>query len=167
MANQDAPHQRSKLKALGAVLMLGWAASASAQFGGSMGGSMGRRQRSSEGSPEGGKRKDDTLPAMARTNQALERLADLRFQLMITAEQTAIWNAFEGKAQNWIAEVFKRRDAVPGSPGLQFLQMRLTDSSNRYTLMENLVEAAKKLYEVLTPEQQRIADHYLPGAVPA
>ena len=83
-----------------------------------------------------------------------------------SAHLIATWDAFSGKANTWISEVFKPRDPAPCITGFQFMQSRLTEVSNRYTLMENLVEAPKALYQVLTPEQQRVADHYLPGAVP-
>ena len=56
-----------------------------------------------------------------------------------------------GKANTWISEVFKPRDPAPGITGLQFMRNRLTEVSNLYTLMENLVEASKALYQVLTP----------------
>jgi hypothetical protein len=129
---------------------------------------MGRRQRPQDGSgQETPRKREDTPPAIARASQAAQRLGDLRFQLMLTPEQTVAWNAFESKANAWIVELFKMREPPPGTSGLQLLQSRLTDASNRYTLMENLVEAGKKLYEVLTPDQQRVADHYLPGAIPA
>lgn len=99
---------------------------------------------------------------MARMNQALDRLANMRLQMLITAEQAVPWEEFSVRARAWLNEAYRRRDLNPSATALEVLQLRLTETQNRYALMEALVDAAKALSKVLAPEQQRIMDFYLP-----
>ena len=46
------------------------------------------------------------------------------------------------------------------------MQFHLGQTQSRYALMEALSDSVKKLYAVLSPEQQRVADQYLPPTIP-
>lgn len=105
---------------------------------------------------------------MARINQMVDKLYDLRIRLLISPEQSSAWDDFQAKARSWAEEAFRGRmaTATGEQSALQSMQFRLSDAKNRYAKMESLNDSVKKLYAILTPDQQRIADQYLPPIIP-
>jgi hypothetical protein len=141
-----------------------------AQFGGAMGGAMGgagrrsqRGEMSSHSNPS-----DMARTPVVRSNQVADKLFDLRMRLLISPEQSPAWEDFYAQARAWSPEAFKGRTATASTEqsALQSLQWRLGEAQNRYALMEALNDSVKRLYAVLSPEQQRIADQYLMTAIP-
>ena len=134
-----------------------------AQFSGGMGG--GHRSRDSSSAASAAHA--TTAPA-DRTAQMSDKLYDLRMRLLVTPAQSEAWNDFHAKVWAWSEESLRGRVATASSEqsALQAMQFRLGQTQSRYALMESLSDSVKKLYAVLSPEQQRIADQYLPPIIP-
>ncbi len=130
---------------------------------GSMGG--GRRSRGGE-TPNVSNTGSATSTPIARINQMVDKLYDLRIRLLITPEQSSTWDDFQAKARAWAEEAFRGRMATDEQSALRSMQLRLSETQNRYARMESLNDSVKKLYAILTPDQQRIADQYLPPIIP-
>jgi len=132
---------------------------------GSMGG--GRRNRSENTSNVSNTGSATSTP-IARINQMVDKLYDLRMRLLITPEQSSTWDDFQARARAWAEEAFRGRmgTATGEQSALQSMQFRLSEAQNRYARMESLNDSVKKLYAILTPDQQRIADQYLPPIIP-
>ncbi|MCJ0763522.1 Spy/CpxP family protein refolding chaperone [Variovorax terrae] len=138
-----------------------------AQFSSGMGGMGGRRGRSADTSSSA-RPSDASAAPGSRAQQTVDKLYDLRMRLLITPEQAPAWESFYARTLAWANEAAngRRTSAVAEQSALQAVQLRLSETQNRYALMEDLADAAKKLYAQLTPEQQRTADQYLPPVIP-
>jgi len=88
------------------------------------------------------------------------RLAALKTELKITAEQESAWQAFEGKARALAGAMQHRRagtaPAKPTAP--ERLAQRAAFAKQGAARLESMSVAVKDLYDVLTPEQKAIAD---------
>lgn len=151
-----------------AVVLALWGQASLAQFGGgAMGGGMGAGPPSRGGGPGGGARPDDkAAPAMSPLEQTLDKLAELRARLLIAPEQAPAWESFQARVLDLAAALSRGHSVSAAQTALQTMQQRLSAAQNRYALMEDISDALKKLYAVLTPEQQKTADQWLPQAVP-
>lgn len=137
-----------------------------AQSGGGMG-SMGGGRRSQMGMPSNRSTMGEMTPGPASlNNQVADRLYDLRMRLLITKEQTALWDAFYAKVMALTADLGHGQSSFAGQTAVQAVAQRLNQAQNRYALTEQLSDALKNLYPSLTPEQQAIADQYLPPVIP-
>lgn len=141
-----------------------------AQFGGGMGGGtggMGGGRRGHDASAST-RSSDASATPVSRAQQTADKLYDLRMRLLITPEQALAWESFYARAMAWATEASKGRSASAAAEqsALQAVQLRLSETQNRYALMEDLADAVKKLCAQLTPEQQRTADQYLPLVIP-
>lgn len=155
--------------AISAVLLASLSTSF-AQYGGGMGGGFGRmgggaRGRSMDGTGTARSTEAVSLPG-GRINQTADRLYDLRMRIVIETQQAPAWDEFYAKAMAWAGEAWRGKSAASDQGAVQALQQRLTEAQNRYALMESLADATKKLYAVLSLDQQRIADQYLPPTIP-
>lgn len=90
------------------------------------------------------------------------RLSNFKQALKISPEQETAWQAFAGEVERQAAsmqaphrEMGPAPQAAPDrmSQRTEFMKQRLAG-------MENVSEAFKKLYSVLTPEQKAIADSH-------
>ena len=137
-----------------------------AQFGGPMGGAgEGRHKRPTEVT-DAARNKDGVTTPADRARVLADRLFELRIHLMLTPEQSTQWERFQSAVQSWGAESSRGRMAAVQQTAPQALQARLSQAQNRYSLMESLAESVQLLYAVLSPEQQRLADQYLPPVIP-
>ncbi|MBI4294255.1 MAG: Spy/CpxP family protein refolding chaperone [Betaproteobacteria bacterium] len=98
------------------------------------------------------------------------RLAALKSELKITADQESAWQAIVANAkqhaenrQAWFA---KMREARVPESAPERLAQRTEIMKQRLAEMENNASAIKNLYAVLTPEQKTIADKWLGGFGP-
>ena len=154
------------MRVVAALLLAVCCSQAFAQYGAGTG-SMGGSRRGNRGLDLSAPRNGEAYaPPMARVNQTADKLYDLRVRLLISKEQSVTWDDFYAKAMAWAAEVAKTRSTAPDQPVLPAMQQRLTDAQNRHALMEALNDAARRMYAVLSPEQQRTADEYLAQAIP-
>ena len=98
----------------------------------------------------------------------VDKLYDLRMRILITPEQSSAWDNFQGKARAWAEVAFRGRTAIATDEqsALRSMQLRLSETQNRYAVMESLSDSVKKLYAILSPDQQHIADQYLPPLIP-
>ena len=161
--------KRFTQKLLVASLLAACSATSFSQYGGSGMGSMGggRRNRSENTSNVSNTGSATSTP-IARINQMVDKLYDLRMRLLITPEQSSTWDDFQAKARAWAEEAIRgrRATATDEQSALRSMQLRLSETQNRYARMESLNDSVKKLYAILTPDQQRIADQYLPPIIP-
>lgn len=161
--------KRFTQKLLVASLLAAWSVTSFAQYGGSGMGSMGGGRRSRGGDTSNVSNTGSaTSTPIARINQMVDKLYDLRIRLLITPEQSSTWDDFQAKARAWAEDVFRGRmaTATDEQSALQSMKFRLNEAQNRYARMESLNDSVKKLYAILTPDQQRIADQYLPPIIP-
>lgn len=139
-----------------------------AQYGGG-GGGMGSGRRGRTGDAGSSQPSTSSTFSVSRTNQVADKLYDLRMRLLISAEQSALWDTFYARAMAWSAgpgSIFAKGPVAASELGaVQAVQQKLGEAQNRYALIEGLADATKALYAVLTPEQQRTADQYLPAAI--
>ncbi len=123
-----------------------------AQFGG--GGGMGG----------GGRRgtRPDTSASKLR-----EKLYDMRLQLMITPEQSALWDRFSDavwdlSTRGGLASAAPRDDQTVA----ERVQQRATQAQDSARRMQAVSDALAKLYEALTPDQRHVADQNLASVLP-
>lgn len=141
-----------------------------AQFGGGggMGGGMGggRRGRSADTPPASRANEQPTNP-QAQANALRDKLYDLRLRLMITPEQTALWDAFYSKMWDIAARGTMSRPATSEDvTAVELFQRRAADAKDRAARLQELADALAKLYAGLTPEQKHTADQALTGVLP-
>ena len=95
-------------------------------------------------------------------------LEQLRDRLALKTEQQALWGAYADKV-NAYADVFYREKPVLASQESTAPHQvgRLVDNmQNRLAALEDVEFAAKKLFESLSPDQQRIANQRLIATIP-
>jgi hypothetical protein len=93
-------------------------------------------------------------------------LAEVKIALKLEPGQVPLWQAYEDKAIAVITTEARRADAPEEGAPAQ-IESRVRAVRGRVALMEQLSDAALKLYAGLTEEQKRVADRLLPGTVPA
>jgi len=100
----------------------------------------------------------DRFDPAARAEQRLTRLhADLK----VTAEQAPLWQAFAEKAKAEAGKGFQamRDNAQDLSLSAPERMTRMTEvMKQRVAAMESVNDSFKRLYDVLTPDQKRVAD---------
>lgn len=90
--------------------------------------------------------------------EATSRLSELKIRLKIDDGQVTLWEAFIRNYIRYAEPEIVRASDYANSSALLLLQRQLSRSQNRFALAEDLNEAAKALYAILTQEQQRIVD---------
>ncbi|MES2183125.1 MAG: Spy/CpxP family protein refolding chaperone [Pseudomonadota bacterium] len=145
------------------ALLLGTlAASAFAQFAG-MGGGRGGRSAQSTG---GARANDSTVSPESRSQQLRDRLYDLRLRLLITKEQSELWEAFYHRAWDLSGRVGFTQAPSGDQTAPEAVALRAAQAQERAAQLRALADATTQLYTVLTPDQRQIADRELPAAVP-
>jgi hypothetical protein len=133
--------------------------------GGGMGGGRSNRGGNSTDSAE---RATVRSPDLATAAAILrDRLFDMRLQLMITPEQAPAWSKFSNAVWNLAGHQGIRPAAPPEDQNaVQGFRLRAEQAQQRASQLQALSTALEQLYAVLTPEQQRLADPQLAGALP-
>lgn len=154
-----------------AALLVAFTTQGFAQFGGS-GGGMGGMGGGGRSRARGGDvpvERATVVPADLATAAALLRdhLLDIRLQLLITPEQSAAWSKFSDAVWS-LAGHRGIRPAPPeeGASVVRAMSLRAAQAQERASQLQALATALDRLYAVLTPEQQRLADQQLAGAFP-
>ena len=156
---------------LAAVAMI--APSAFAQHPGGPGGWPGAGSRGGMGGGQAaqgpGKTRDrpaaDTLSASGAP--VLVQLDHLEDDLKLTPQQRAVWNAYADKVLRLADDMTRSRFAARTSTQLtegtavQQLEQLAGSARNRLTAVEEIVEAGKAFYAMLTSEQKTIAERKL------
>lgn len=100
---------------------------------------------------------------------AEKRLAALKTELKITAQQEAAWQAFAGKAteqakamQAWRQKLVQERDKAGAAPvpAPERMAQHLDQMKQHLANMEGMQGVVRNLYAALTPEQRALADKH-------
>ena len=138
--------------------------SVAAQSGGPMDGATGNLQASSNASSTA-----SSVPVpvamMAPGESAAARLMD---RLQLRDDQLASWSQYVARLDAYSRTFYDEKPvSVYASEAGPHQIGRLVDNlSNRLAALEEVESAAKALYAVLTPVQQKVADQYLASSVP-
>ena len=90
------------------------------------------------------------------------RLAMLKSELNITANQESVWQAFTNQAKAQAATMQAHRATVTANQTApERLAQRASFAKQRAANLETISGAVKDLYEALTPEQKAVADQRL------
>ena len=148
------------------LLTFAVAVPACAQFGGSrhsgMGGG-GNRASSADGDSQ-----LSGVTRMSANDQVRLHLTDVRLALKLTPEQAASWQSYENKVLAFLSDPSHgTTPAATEESAPKQIERKLDVVRDRLTAMEDLSDAAKKLYAGLTDEQKVVADRMLAGTVPA
>lgn len=145
-------------------LAFAFAGDASAQFGGGM------RRGGMGGSGESRSRQSQPAPEAARisgNDQIRMQLTEVRLALKLTPEQDASWRVYEDRVLSLLDDLSRGANVPIGGSALQQIESRIDVVRNRLTAMEDLADAAKRLYNGLGETQRTMADGMLAGTVPA
>jgi hypothetical protein len=147
---------------------------ASAQFpgghGGGARGGMGKGHAAQEPSKTRDQPAADTPPNTGAP--VLVQLDQLEDDLKLSPQQRAAWNDYADKVLHLADEMtrsrFAARASVPveGTTVVQQLDQLAGSARSRLTAVDDIVEAGKRLYAILTPAQKAIADRKLVRAMP-
>ena len=147
------------------VLLAMLSAQASAQYGGMRRGggpaSDGERAR-----PDAAMRRDE-MPTMGANDQVQMQLNQVRSALRLAPEQAPGWQVYENKVVALLEDLRRGVVQPQGAGALKQIDARVDVVRNRLTALEEIAEAAKKVYASLNDEQKTVADRMLPGTVPA
>jgi hypothetical protein len=157
---------RTMLLAAAVLGALGLAAmgEADAQFSGGAGSGMGRRGGASP-RDSGGERSEVTR--LSANDQMRMQLTDARLALHLTSEQNAAWQSYEDKVVGLIAEQPRSASASSGESAARQIDRNTDLLRSRLAAMQDLSDAAKKLYAILSDEQKAVADRMLGATVPS
>ena len=90
------------------------------------------------------------------------RLSQLEEDLNLRANQVGLWNAYRDRVMSLLDDVRREgRTSALESTALQRLDALTDIARNRLTATEDIADAGKALYKVLTPEQKAVADRRL------
>ena len=118
--------------------------------------------------PEGSRTETprDEVTAISANDQARMQLVNVHSALKLTPEQAPAWQVYENKVVGLLDDL-SRGFNQPGGNALKQIDARVEVVRNRLTAMEDIAEAAVKLYGGLSEEQRTTADRMLPGTLPA
>ena len=146
------------------ILSLAFAGQACAQFGGGT-----RRGGTAGSSTESRARPSEALSDVTRltaNDQIRLQLTELRLALKLAPAQAASWQDYESRVIALLDDLGRGADVSRGGGALKQIERRVDIVRNRLAAMEDLSDAAKKLYDGLSDEQKAAADRLLPGTVP-
>jgi hypothetical protein len=90
-----------------------------------------------------------------------QHLAHFKDELKVTAQQEPLWQAFAEKVkQNAGHEPKAPPDADAALPAPERMARMNAQMKERLAAMESATDAFKRFYDVLTPEQRKVADHH-------
>ena len=107
--------------------------------------------------------------AQARANdRALQQLNQARSLIRITPAQGPLFDVYQERVVALLDDL--NRGVSPSTVGesaLKQIDRRVDLLRNRLAALEDVSDAARRLYAALTPEQKETADRVLPGTLPA
>ncbi len=146
---------RSRLHLI-AALLLAMAVQGCSQLGLGGGTPKGGGDRSGR---DGNEQRSSGIARLSANDQIRLHLTDLRIALGLKPEQAGPWQTYDDKVIEILSD--SANDAAVPAGG-----NALNRIDRRAAAMQQLSNAAKKLYSILSDEQKRIADRLLPGTVP-
>jgi hypothetical protein len=146
------------------LLMLAMGGQAIAQSGGA--------HRRGADAPRGDRPREDAggeRPEATRMdpNDPRTQLARVSRALKLTPAQAALWQAYEDSVLELLSDLNRTATTPPGEDAVHQIDRKVDTVRNRLAALEDLSDAAKKLYASLSGEQKELADRMLPGTVPA
>jgi len=88
-----------------------------------------------------------------------QRLDQAKYQLRITEEQEPAWQEFTAEIENGVSTM---RDHMQQRRTQKSLAERVQHMRDKSDQMSQMASAVEKMYQTLTPEQQKIADEFTP-----
>ena len=140
-----------------AALLLAMAAQGCAQLGDMIGTRQSGGDRRS--GREGNEQRSNAVARLSANDQIRLRLTELRIALSLKPEQIGAWQTYDDKVIEMLSD--SARDVAVSAGGNALNQIE-----RRAAAMQQLSNAAKKLYSTLTDPQKLVADRMLPGTVP-
>jgi len=144
--------------ALLGALSLAVISEAGAQFGG--GGGMGRRSGGGSPRDSGSERSETTR--LSANDQIRMQLTNTRLALKLASEQNAPWQSYEDKVIGLIAE----QPQSASGDAVKQIDRNAELLRSRLGAMQDLADAAKKLYATLSDDQKLVAERMLGATVP-
>jgi hypothetical protein len=102
---------------------------------------------------------------MSANDQARLQLSNARLALKLTPEHAPAWQVYENKVVDLLDDLARGINAPQGS-ALKQIDARIDVVRNRLTALEDIADAAAKLYGALTEEQKSAADRMLAATLP-
>ena len=153
-------HNRLNAIGFAALLALFAAIDARAQFPGGAGGTQGgtRGGMGSRAAPAG--ELSPLLAPVSAAEQLRIRLSELEEDLKLTPAQRPAWQTYADLMRRLADDVARARGPgrFPTGTGAQQLDSLADTARNRLAAVEDIVDAGKRLYAILTPAQRDIAD---------
>jgi Spy/CpxP family protein refolding chaperone len=125
------------------------------------------------GGSRGGQRAQNSPDRSSQQNRIdrLEQLIEeLREDLNLAPEQQNAWESYTGKLRGLASDMSRenaRAKEIAQMDVLRRIDHAVDVAGERMAAMEEIAAAAKKLYAVLTPQQQSIANPRLATIIPA
>jgi hypothetical protein len=159
-----APMRRPALAALTVAIAIAATATSAQSPGGGAG--PGRGGGFGSGARGGGPMEMAAGPSSVAEIVTL-RLTTLEEDLRLTPAQRPAWNAYSNRVTRLLSDTARTGETTLTGDltGPQRLDRLADVARNRLTAIEDIVEAGKVLYGVLTPEQKAIADNRLATTV--
>jgi hypothetical protein len=152
--------------ALALALALALTSQAFGQFGGTS-------RRGGAGSGENRSRQDDggqrqsEVTRMSANDQIRLQLTNARVGLKLSPEQSVSWQVYEKKVVELLGDSTHGARTTSGVNVVKQIDETVGILRIRLAAFEDLADATKKLYAMLSDEQKGIADRMLSATVPA
>jgi len=150
------------------------AADVMAQFGGGGmgGGGMGGGKSRGGGSRDQQQQQQAKPAASPETgvNMLEQTIEELRIDLKLQPTQVPAWETYVAKARLLASDITRERMQTTASTqnsALKLIDRSVDAARNRLTALEEIGDAGKAFYALLTPEQQVVADPRLAALMPA
>jgi hypothetical protein len=157
------PHENARVRLILVFLLLSSVCiQAAAQFGGMKrgGGDSGSGRSRSGGDDSSG------VTRMSANDKIRMELTSARLAIKPTPEQNPVFQVYEDRVIGLLSDLGRGTDTSREEDALKLIDRRVDQARSRLAAMEEISDAAKKLYAVLTPEQKAAADRTMPGTVP-
>jgi hypothetical protein len=105
-------------------------------------------------------------PESAANSQLRVQLAKVRSALKLTPEQAANWQLYESKVVNLLDDLGRGPAPPADATAIRQIDARVDVLRSRLTAMEDIADAAAKLYSGLSEEQKGTADRLLAATLP-
>ena len=105
-------------------------------------------------------------PPEGVSSQARVQLASVRSALKLTPEQAPNWQLYESKVVELLDELGRGFTPPANVTAIRQIDARVDAVRHRLTAMEDIADAAAKLYSGLSAEQKGTADRLLAATLP-
>jgi LTXXQ motif family protein len=96
------------------------------------------------------------------------RLRDTALQLKLTPQQVPLWNEYERKVSLLLSDMLRAQpEPPPNLSAMQEIGRKVDIARDRLAAMEDVADAAARLYGSLSAEQKKVADLRLAATVPS